>query len=103
MCGSNIYKEGEDIKLKPDSEYPDWIWKMNLGKDPDLDELDPNTIEYWEKLHVLSKLRYNKFLRLQREPRLAVGEVELKKLETLKQLKFRALAGYYYDPGVDIN
>lgn len=32
VCGSNIKKEGEDIVLKPDSEYPDWLWKLNTGK-----------------------------------------------------------------------
>jgi len=31
VCGSNIYKEGEDVKLKPDSEYPDWLWNLNTG------------------------------------------------------------------------
>lgn len=31
-CGSNIYKEGEDVKLKPESEYPDWLWTLNTGK-----------------------------------------------------------------------
>lgn len=30
-CGSNIYKEGEDVKLKPESEYPDWLWTLNTG------------------------------------------------------------------------
>lgn len=31
VCGSNILKEGQDIELKPDSEYPDWLWNLNIG------------------------------------------------------------------------
>lgn len=31
VCGSNILKEGQDVELKPDSEYPDWLWNLNLG------------------------------------------------------------------------
>ena len=31
-CGSNIYKEGEDVKLKPESEYPEWLWSIRTGK-----------------------------------------------------------------------
>ncbi|TMW44288.1 hypothetical protein DOY81_010635 [Sarcophaga bullata] len=30
VCGSNVMKKGEDIKLKPDSEYPDWLWTLNV-------------------------------------------------------------------------
>nr|CAD7414980.1 unnamed protein product [Timema poppensis] len=28
VCGSNILKEGPDIAIKPDSEYPDWLWNI---------------------------------------------------------------------------
>lgn len=31
VCGSNTLKEGHDVELKPDSEYPDWLWKLNIG------------------------------------------------------------------------
>jgi large subunit ribosomal protein L54 len=32
VCGSNLLKEGEDIKLKPDDEYPDWLWTLRTGE-----------------------------------------------------------------------
>ncbi|KAK0161122.1 hypothetical protein PV327_009634 [Microctonus hyperodae] len=51
VCGSNILKEGgEDIKLKPDSEYPEWLWNIRIGPPPKLEELDKNTKAYWRKL-----------------------------------------------------
>ncbi|KAL0110194.1 hypothetical protein PUN28_013681 [Cardiocondyla obscurior] len=54
VCGTNIYKEGgEDVKLKPDSEYPSWLWNINTGPSPSLEELDPNTKQYWRKLRYL--------------------------------------------------
>ena len=31
VCGSNILKEGKDVELKPDSEYPDWLWTIRLS------------------------------------------------------------------------
>lgn len=32
VCGSNILKEGgEDVKIKPDSEYPEWLWTLRTG------------------------------------------------------------------------
>ena len=30
VCGSNILKQGQDIQIKPDAEYPDWLWSMKL-------------------------------------------------------------------------
>jgi large subunit ribosomal protein L54 len=32
VCGSNLLKEGEDVKLKPDDEYPDWLWTLRTGE-----------------------------------------------------------------------
>uniref|UniRef100_A0A1B6GLI5 Large ribosomal subunit protein mL54 n=1 Tax=Cuerna arida TaxID=1464854 RepID=A0A1B6GLI5_9HEMI len=55
LCGSNLLAEGgEDIKLKPDSEYPEWLWNLYIGKTKSLSELDPETIEYWNKLRAIA-------------------------------------------------
>ncbi|GFG30332.1 hypothetical protein Cfor_01569 [Coptotermes formosanus] len=32
VCGSNLLKEGEDVRLKPDDEYPDWLWTLRTGE-----------------------------------------------------------------------
>ncbi|XP_065216992.1 large ribosomal subunit protein mL54 [Planococcus citri] len=63
-CGSNIYKEGEDIQLKPESEYPDWLWNIRTGPAPKLEDLDPNSKEYWLKVRVLARRRMNRMNRL---------------------------------------
>lgn len=60
VCGTNIYKEGEDVKIKPDSEYPSWLWTIRTGPPPTLEELDPNTKQYWRKLRKLGLWRNNK-------------------------------------------
>ncbi|KMQ92445.1 39s ribosomal protein mitochondrial [Lasius niger] len=60
VCGTNLYKEGEDVKIKSDSEYPSWLWTIRTGPAPSLEELDPNTKQYWRKLRLLGLKRNNK-------------------------------------------
>ncbi|GLJ52802.1 hypothetical protein SUGI_1124830 [Cryptomeria japonica] len=38
VYGANILKDGVDPPIKPDSEYPDWLWHL-LDKHPPLSEL----------------------------------------------------------------
>ena len=60
VVGANIYKEGEDPKLKPDSEYPDWLWELRTergGIDPE--DLDPETEAYWRRVKKLHRRRNN--------------------------------------------
>ncbi|KAF3420864.1 hypothetical protein E2986_01004 [Frieseomelitta varia] len=65
VCGSNIYKEGEDVKLKPDSEYPEWLW--NIRTEPlKLEDLDPNTKQYWRYIRKQALIKNNKFRKTQR-------------------------------------
>ncbi|KAL1789464.1 39S ribosomal protein L54, mitochondrial [Sigmodon hispidus] len=45
--GINMYKEGQDVALKPDPEYTEWLFQMNLGPPKMLEELEPESHEYW--------------------------------------------------------
>lgn len=46
-CGLNIMKNGEEVPLKDNSEYPEWLWTLKTDGGPSLEEMDPDTIEYW--------------------------------------------------------
>ncbi|KOC59779.1 39S ribosomal protein L54, mitochondrial [Habropoda laboriosa] len=65
VCGSNIYNDGEDVKLKPDSEYPEWIW--NIRTEPlKLEDLDPNTKQYWRYVRKQAMKRNNQRIKYRR-------------------------------------
>ncbi|RWS07771.1 39S ribosomal protein L54-like protein [Dinothrombium tinctorium] len=99
VCGSNINKTGEDIKIKDDSEYPDWIWDLNLGPPPPLDAYDPNTKEYWEQLHLRSMIRQKRFMAVQSKPTMRLGVNQRKEMEWLEKVKYRAVTAQEYDAG----
>ncbi|GER47474.1 mitochondrial ribosomal protein L37, partial [Striga asiatica] len=44
VFGANILKDGQDPKILPDSEYPDWLWLL-LDKKPALSELRRKDVE----------------------------------------------------------
>ncbi|XP_045125317.1 39S ribosomal protein L54, mitochondrial-like [Portunus trituberculatus] len=67
VCGSHPVKEGrEDIKLKDDVEYPDWLWELRTDKPPPLRDLDPSTKQYWKRLRVLAMKENNKRMKLRK-------------------------------------
>ncbi|XP_017837490.1 39S ribosomal protein L54, mitochondrial [Drosophila busckii] len=66
VCGSNYLKTGEDVKIKPDSEYPDWLWTLNTERIIPLDELDPNTKQYWRRLRKMALRRNNQLSKLKK-------------------------------------
>lgn len=66
VCGSNIYKTGDDVEIKPDSEYPEWLWNIRLGPPPPLEELDPDTKAYWKRLRKLAMKQNNRLAQLRR-------------------------------------
>ncbi|XP_056133440.1 39S ribosomal protein L54, mitochondrial [Lampris incognitus] len=58
--GINIYKQGEDPKLKPLEEYPEWLFQLHLGPPKKLDELEPDSWEYWKVLRKENIWRANR-------------------------------------------
>ncbi|XP_075401178.1 large ribosomal subunit protein mL54 [Tenrec ecaudatus] len=64
--GVNIYKEGQDVLLKPDAEYPEWLFDMNVGPPKTLEELDPGTREYWRLLRKHNIWRHNRLSKNQK-------------------------------------
>lgn len=66
VCGSNYMKTGEDIKLKPDSEYPDWLWTLNTSGPKKLEELDPETKQYWRVIRRAALKRNNTLAKVKR-------------------------------------
>ena len=86
VCGSNYMKQGKDIELKPDNEYPDWLWTLRLGnshlfcasfvntlihfvfigKPVPLEDMDTNTLEYWRRVRKLALRRKTQLMSLRR-------------------------------------
>ncbi|KAG5881301.1 hypothetical protein JTB14_016172 [Gonioctena quinquepunctata] len=65
-CGTNIFKTGEDVLLKPDEEYPEWLWNISTGPPPPLEELDPNSKEYWKRIRKMAMRRNNQLAQLKK-------------------------------------
>ncbi|KAK7116698.1 hypothetical protein V1264_002331 [Littorina saxatilis] len=64
-CGANIYTTGTDPELKPDSEYPEWLWELRLDRQPpDLSELNPEDYSYWRRLRKMAIRQNNKLIRV---------------------------------------
>ncbi|XP_003701868.1 mitochondrial ribosomal protein L54 [Megachile rotundata] len=61
VCGLNYYKEGEEVPLKPDDQYPEWLWSLRTTK-VELSELDPNTKQYWRRMRREAIKRRNKMI-----------------------------------------
>ena len=49
--GANIYKNGEDPVLKEDSAYPDWLWTLLDSSKTPLEDILPDTKQYWRRVN----------------------------------------------------
>ncbi|XP_064187705.1 large ribosomal subunit protein mL54 [Anguilla rostrata] len=58
--GVNIFKEGQDPPLRPFEEYPEWLFQLNLGPPKKLQELGPESRQYWKVLRKEHMWRFNR-------------------------------------------
>lgn len=67
VCGLNYQLETDPVLIKPDSEYPDWLWTINVKRPlPPLEEMDPNTKEYWMQVRRDMRRARNKLMKLKK-------------------------------------
>jgi|EP00908_Phaeocystis_cordata_P000467 hypothetical protein len=75
VAGLNILKDGQEVELKPDEEYPEWVWKLHEPR-PTLQQLrarheaDPES---------LTPLEQKKLAKLWNRARIKENNAELKK------------------------
>lgn len=48
-CGLNFKKDQPPIEVKDDASYPDWLFGLEKLDKIDLDQLDKDTWEYWDR------------------------------------------------------
>ncbi|CAG07959.1 unnamed protein product [Tetraodon nigroviridis] len=58
--GVNVFKQGEDPMLKPPEQYPEWLFRLNLGAAQKIHELEADTWKYWKRLRKENIWRFNK-------------------------------------------
>lgn len=102
-CGLNYHIDEPPIKLKPDAEYPSWLWDLRLGPKPNSWEMEPGTKEYYLRLKEEEVARNN--LRRMTAPPTSktVGKVLKSQKEYLNRLRFAALAHMEEDIGFEID
>lgn len=100
-CGLNYHIDEPLIKLKPDNEYPDWLWSLRLTEKPHSWEMEKGTKEYYLRLAEEGKDR-NYLLKMRaRKPTKVVGQVLLDQAEYLHRLRFNVLAFMEDDAGLE--
>ncbi|XP_027197076.2 mitochondrial ribosomal protein L54 [Dermatophagoides pteronyssinus] len=100
-CGANYYKNGDEIKLKDDNNYPEWLWNLPL-KPPRLYELNPNTKEYWEKAAIVGQQREWKLRSITNKKQMNLNPTYIERMELKYRRRFRALAKYHFNAGYDM-
>lgn len=100
-CGINFHIDEPLVKLKPDEEYPDWLWNLRLDAQPPSWELEHGTKEYYLQLAAESKDRNKLLKRRAEKPKKIVGAHIKKRLEYIHHLRFAALAYLEEDAGLD--
>ncbi|XP_074597814.1 mitochondrial ribosomal protein L54 [Brevipalpus obovatus] len=100
-CGANYFIEGEDPKLKDDSEYPDWIWTMKIHELPHPDDHDPKSKEYWELAELEHLKRMYKLVRMQPKPTMTMSDFHQEMEDRIVRLRERAIMPEAIDHGYE--
>eukprot|EP00794_Sanderia_malayensis_P009516 gene9516-10504_t len=74
--GANILKDGQDPILKPDSDYPDWLWKLQTKPLP-LEEISKDDRLYWRRLSKMKIRRQNSLRKQGNAPYFIVHNIKL--------------------------
>ncbi len=60
-CGLDYRVDGEDPELRPDAEYPDWLFAMDVRRPlPTSDQMEPGTMEYYLQLREEHNQRFRR-------------------------------------------
>lgn len=86
-----LIQEGEDVKIKDDSEYPDWIWELKIDSRPTAEDFDPNSKEYWQFLETRQLIRRLRLLKSLPRDKMVVSERLKMNEKHLNRLKMRLL------------
>lgn len=102
-CGLNYHLDEPLVKLKPDNEYPDWLWNLRLTEKPNSWDMEKGTKEYYLRLAEEGNNR-NYLLKMRsRKPTKMVGKVLLDEAEYKHRLRFAVLAYMEDDVGLEQN
>lgn len=99
-CGLNYHVDEPDVQLKPESEYPDWLWTLRLGPKPNSWEMEKGTKEYYLRLAEEGVDRNYMLKMTSDQERKVVGKTLKEQAEYLHRLRFAALAHMEDDAGV---
>lgn len=102
-CGLNYHLDEPPIKLKEDSEYPEWLWTLRLGPKPNSWEMEQGTKEYYLRL-AEEEREQNYIKRMTAAPvRKVVDKNKLSNKDYLDRIRFAALAHLEDDAGLQLD
>lgn len=100
-CGLNYHIDEPMVKLKPDEEYPDWLWTLRMGPKLNSWEMEKGTKEYYLRL---AEEGFSQNLMLKKraaKPTKMVDKALLAQEEYIHHKRFAALAYLEDDIGLD--
>lgn len=102
-CGLNFVEGDPPVKLKPDEEYPNWLWELRLGPVPNSWDLQEGTKEYY--LRLAAEEKQQNYLRRMTAggEKKVVGKLRLALADYLHHQRFAALAHMEDDAGLELN